>query len=375
MSRSERWLHAFGHALASHSLYGPGHQARRESSARLYGALRELLDTDLRPAFTFLDDAVIYRAAPLPGLRDWTWGRRLGAIGVRRLEFTTAATLESLDQLLATLHRRLNGEAGETATIWPGIEAGDIEVGSERNAPGVRETSVRPYGLGLDEELAVMRWCCERVAGGHPVPLDEVTALVRALGLALKHDEEGDVPRIEAGAEADAQARHGINSALLALRLGEWLGFGGAELRAIGRAALLHDIGMTRVPDEVFAVEALSDAGRHGVARHPEEGARLLLRQADALELAAISAYEHHLRMDGTGYPARRIHGEAHYVSRLIALCGAYDALRSARCYRPARGHAAALAELEAGRGTIYDPELLGAFGEMLRTKPGARSQ
>ena len=79
MNPAERCMHVFGHAMAAYTLYGPGHQARSEASGRLFRVLEELLAADRRPTFTFLDDAVIYGALPVHGLRGWVWGRRLGA--------------------------------------------------------------------------------------------------------------------------------------------------------------------------------------------------------------------------------------------------------------------------------------------------------
>jgi HD-GYP domain-containing protein (c-di-GMP phosphodiesterase class II) len=117
----------------------------------------------------------------------------------------------------------------------------------------------------------------------------------------------------------------------------------------------------------VFVVETLSDEGRSGVASHPEAGARLLLQQSPDLELAATTAYEHHLRMDGAGYPTRRFHKEPHYISRVVAVCGGFDALRSERCYRPARDAATSLREIEAGRGSVYDPAIANSFVEMMQ--------
>ena len=158
MSRMERWLHAFGHALAVHALYGPGHQARRESCARLFAALQELLRADLRPTFSFLDDAVIYRSRPVHGLREWTWGRRLGAVGVRRLEFSAEATAESVDAMLQHLNQRLNGEHRGPVPHWPGIEAGEVSLETEARpvappAPGPRDPEVF-----LGEEVEAMRY-------------------------------------------------------------------------------------------------------------------------------------------------------------------------------------------------------------------------
>jgi putative nucleotidyltransferase with HDIG domain len=369
MSPTERWLHAFGHALAAHSLYGVGHQARRESSARLLAALNELLRSDLRPTFTFLDDTVIYRSLPVHGLREWSWGRRLGAVGVRRIEFTADATPHAMDDFLLALHQRLSGEQPpELLPRWPGIEAGDVSVESEpRPVHAAATTAPGGTAIGLEEEVGAIRFVCDRVAASEPLPMDEISGVVRSLTVALHGDGELRVPLLADPRNGDHLAYHAVNTAVLAMSFSEWLGLGGSDMRAVGRAALLHDIGMARVPREVFRVEALSDEGRSSVARHPEDGARLLLRQSPELDLAATTAYEHHLRMDGSGYPNRRFHKEPHYISRVVAVCDAYDALRSERCYRPARDAAAALREIETGRGSAYDPAVATSFVEMMR--------
>ena len=372
MTRKDRWLHAFGHALAVHALYGPGHQARRESCTRLLAALQELLRADLRPTFTFLDDAVIYRSLPVHGFREWTWGRRLGAVGVRRLEFTAEATAESLEAMLQHLQQRLNGEHRGPVPHWPGIEAGEVSVETEaRQVAPPAPTPAAPE-VHLGEEVEAMRYACDRVAAREPLPLAEVSGVVRSLSVALHPEGELVVPLLSERSADDHLAYHAVNTAILAMSFSEWLGLGGEETRAVGRAALLHDIGMARVPGEVFRVEALSEAGRSGVARHPEEGARLLMSRSPELDLAATTAYEHHLRIDGTGYPARRFHPGPHYISRVIAVCGGYDALRSERCYRPARDAATALREIENGKGSVYDPAIATSFVTMMQ-RWGAR--
>jgi HD-GYP domain-containing protein (c-di-GMP phosphodiesterase class II) len=370
MSRMDRWLHAFGHAMAVHALYGPGHQARRESCTRLLGALQELLRADLRPTFSFLDDAVIYRSLPVHGFRDWPWGRRLAAVGVRRLEFSAEATAESIEAMLQHLQQRLNGEHRGPLPRWPGIEAGEVTVENEaRPAAPAPEPAASQIHLG--EEVGAMRYACDRVAAGEPLPLAEISGVVRSLSVALHPEGELVVPLLPDRSVADHLAFHAVNTAILAMSFSEWLGLGGEETRAVGRAALLHDIGMVRVPDEVFRVERLSEAGRSGVARHPEEGARLLMSRSAELDLAATTAYEHHFRMDGTGYPARRFHPEPHYISRVIAVCGGYDALRSERCYRPARDAATALREIENTKGSVYDPAIATSFVSMMQRWEG----
>lgn len=379
MKKAEHWLIVFGRALAAHSLYGPGHQARKESSARLMSALEDLLRDDVRPTFTFLDDAVIYRTAPIHSLKDWSWGRRLGAAGVRRLEFGSQATANAVEEFLATLHLRLAGEAvGTGPERWPGIEVGDVAV-QNGDGPGEARASNLPspeleapveaggQGYGLAEEVEVMRYALNRAAEGEELPVDDLEGVVGALEVALHSEGELLIPLLALRSLDDHLTLHSVNTAVLAMSFSEWLGLAGGDIRAVGRAALLHDLGMVRVPPEVFRIGALSAEARLRVSRHPADGARLLLSGSSRFDLAATVAYEHHLRPDGFGYPARRFHKDLHYISRIVAVCGAYDALRAERSYRPARDADSALHEIEAAAGTSYDPGIAGSFVQMLR--------
>ncbi|HEV8357560.1 MAG TPA: HD domain-containing phosphohydrolase [Gemmatimonadales bacterium] len=373
MKHAESWLREFGRAMAAHALYGPGHQSRRDSSARVLRALEELFESDHRPTFTFLEDTVVYRTLPVHALKEWSWGHRLGAAGVRRLEFSSAVTQGAIEDFLASLHDRLvgDGQGGEPAR-WPGIEAGDVAVQEAAGTATVREpepvdpsrTGSEPYALG--EEVEAVQFVWDRVAGGEAPPVDDLEGVVRALALALHSEGELLIPLVELRSQSDHLTRHSVNTAVLAMSFGEWLGLTGGDIRGLGRAALLHDIGMSRVPVEVFRTPALTAQGKADVARHPAEGAKLLLAGSSRFELAATVAYEHHLRHDGQGYPARRFHKDLHYISRLIAVCSAYGALRAERSYRPAYTPEAALAQIEAGAGPIYDPGIAGSFLKMM---------
>ncbi|MGH7561518.1 MAG: HD-GYP domain-containing protein [Gemmatimonadales bacterium] len=366
MSRpGERWLHAFGHALAAYGLYAERHQARDEAADRLLAELKDLFRSDPLPTFTFLDEAVIYGSLPLHGVRDWNWSRRLGTSGVRRLEFSPEVTGASLRAFLVELHHRLSGDIRDVPLpVWPGIAAGDVAVKTARDE---RESDPGLDAYSLSEEVEAVQDAFRRVARGERLPVEDVEAVVHALALALHAEGELLIPLLSLRSLDDHTALHAVNTAILAMTFSEWLGLAGGDIRAVGKAALLHDVGMTRVSASVFRDPGLSAAARTELARHPEEGARLLLAGSSKLDLAATAAYEHHIRLDGTGYPARRFHRDVHYISRIITVCGAYDALRSERSYRPARDSRSALAEIEAGAGQIYDPGIAQAFVQMMR--------
>jgi HD-GYP domain-containing protein (c-di-GMP phosphodiesterase class II) len=130
---------------------------------------------------------------------------------------------------------------------------------------------------------------------------------------------------------------------------------------------------MTRLPADMMSVDHFTGTDRARVRGHPLEGARLLLRHGEVLETAAVVAYEHHLRQDGAGYPRLNYPREAHLLSRVVAVCDAFDALLAPRPDRAPRNPATALLELERSAVTQFDPRVVSAFSEVMMRSAAAR--
>lgn len=126
-------------------------------------------------------------------------------------------------------------------------------------------------------------------------------------------------------------------------------------------AAAIHDIGKLRIPrDIVMAPRPLTDAEFATMRRHAVEGGDMLRTIGNA-ELGAIVEH-HHERFDGTGYPSGLRGTEIPLGSRIIAVPDTFDAITSARPYRPARRHQDALDILDHEAGKQFDPEVVHAF-------------
>ena len=142
----------------------------------------------------------------------------------------------------------------------------------------------------------------------------------------------------------------------------------GPEVRIIGEAALLHDVGKVEVPVEILnKPDMLDDEEWEHIKRHPVAGARILMRSGEGMELAAIAAYEHHMRTDGTGYPETNPPRKPHRISQLIHLCDAYDAMRTTRPFQKAMPHGEILKILVKGAGTEFNKDLVKRFITMLK--------
>ncbi len=161
---------------------------------------------------------------------------------------------------------------------------------------------------------------------------------------------------------------HSLNVAVLAMGLAEHVGCSAAEVRAYGVAGLLHDIGKIRIPLEVLTKPGkLTDEEREMMNRHPVDGARIILQSDEDLDLAAVVAYEHHIMLNGGGYPTMHYGRPCALASRLVHVCDVFDALRTRRPYREAWESERVTAYLIERAGTEFDPDLVEAFIAMMR--------
>ena len=143
-----------------------------------------------------------------------------------------------------------------------------------------------------------------------------------------------------------------------------------SEVAIIRLGALLHDIGKIGLADEILQKPTpLSPDEFEQIKRHPALGARIL-RQVSFLEPHLPIVELHHERPDGHGYPFGLRGDEVPLAARIVHVADAYDAMTSARAYRPARPLGAAVAELRLYSGTQFDPDCVKAFTEAIKAAP-----
>jgi HD-GYP domain-containing protein (c-di-GMP phosphodiesterase class II) len=214
----------------------------------------------------------------------------------------------------------------------------------------------------LREEIDAVFWLFEQVRLGHELPVIEAEAVAHSLYVSMRMEGDVVVPQLPLHDMKEYNAVHAINVALMAMGAAEELKLEEQAVRRIGFAGLLADIGMVRVPVELLSkAEQLSDEERAIVTRHPIDGA-LIIADADAsLDLAAVAAYEHHLKMDGSGYPTLTYPRKPHMVSKLIAVCDTYHALRSPRPFRDAWPADITASFLQQRAGFEFDSDMVTA--------------
>jgi len=154
---------------------------------------------------------------------------------------------------------------------------------------------------------------------------------------------------------------HSMRVVAYARTIAEAMGLTAAELEAISRGALLHDVGKIGIPDAVLRKPGpLTPAEWAEMRRHPALGFRMLagigfLKEANQLVL------QHHERYDGKGYPLGLSGNQIDLGARIFAVADTLDAMTSDRPYRRALSWETAYEELERCAGTQFDPEVVEA--------------
>ena len=151
----------------------------------------------------------------------------------------------------------------------------------------------------------------------------------------------------------------------------EELGLSPSERRDAEFAALLHDVGKVRVPNEIINKPGkLTDEERKVIERHTIYGEQMLLRVGGLLGEIGKIVRACHERWDGTGYPDGLAGEEIPIIARIVCCCDAFNAMTSDRSYRKALPLAVAIEELERTRGTQFDPTVVDALlASVERTK------
>ncbi len=303
-----RFLTSLAQAFAAMGLYKDGHPARARALDAVFQHVQELQELDPLPEFTFLAGEVLYGNEPLWDLKGWDWADRLAAVGVQRLALTGPVSLGDVELFLEDVMGRVSGE-----------------------------------------------------------PKPSAEAVVRSLAVAMHGDHQFLIPLLQLKEFDQYTTTHALNVSILAMASAEFIGLGAGEVRTFGISGLLHDVGKTRIPPEILNKPGkLTDEEREVMNGHPVDGARIIIETDHQLDLAAVVAYEHHIRIDGGGYPALAYPRSCHQCSNLVHVCDVFDALRTDRPYRDAWEHQRVIDYVREGLGKEFESELGRQFLTMM---------
>lgn len=366
------FLISLGQALSAAALYGDRHPAFRSAADEAFRSLLVLLEAFPAPRYSFLEGEVIFANRRLRELGEWHWARTLADAGAQRIEVARGVDREEFDRLLASLVEMLDPTStaaeGSARIDLPHGRVGTLAVGERKRLTELEDGAEEPAeGPELEEETQAIDHLLDQAENRGLISLAVARAVVQSLSIALQYGRPLLELLVPVRRNDEYTTVHSLNVSVLSMSLAEAVGVPRQDVKDIGEAALLHDVGKAYTPVEVLQKPGkLSPDEWEIIKRHPEDGARIILRSGGQMEFAAVVAYEHHLTWQGGGYPELRYPRRPHPVSQLVQICDVFDALRTERPFRgpwPVEKIFRYFSELS---GTDLNPEVLAGFQNML---------
>ena len=271
------------------------------------------------------------------------------------------------------------GAGGGVAVASAGI--GPIETASMREATWIGAIEY-PSQASVEDELpaaaSAMETVTERASeildtlrSGRSVSREQIAAAVQPVVASLVRNPDAFFWLETLRKRDDYAYGHAINCCALAAAFGRYLGFPEMVLNDLATGGMLLDIGMTRLPTELLRRSGPLDSEEtRAVHRHVEEGLKLYDDAGLGNEDVRTMLRTHHERYDASGYPAGVPIRQIPLLGRIAGIVDSFDAMTSARPFRPALSRSAALQVLYRERGHLYQPELVEQFVQCLGVYP-----
>src|SRR5476649_1424361 len=368
---ADELLRRFAASLRSAQLYSPGHPIIGRNLEALSTAFQML--HGLQPTVTIglVGDEVIVDDMPMA--KADTLGpfvRRLQQAGVERITVDRGVTVEEITAFLAAL-TTIDARDGDAADTFPAIahiRVGRVTVDQRvEGSLSDMATIKRLYNDAVSVAGAVWESASTEDSPDATVARTMIDGLAQAVSqnrtalLALTTLKNYD----------NYTFTHMVNVSILTMGQARGLGIEGPLLREIGLAALMHDIGKVRTPLEILnKPDKLTDDEFTVMKRHTVEGAEILRQTPDIPALAPVVAFEHHLRLDGTGYPHGISRPSLNVATMICGIADVYDAMRSQRRYQQAFPTDRILEVLKRNDGTQFDQHLVRRFVQLVGIYP-----
>ena len=300
--------------------------------------------------------------------------RRLQAVGAERIAIDSGVTTEELAAFIQELGQlkkateETRQDEGTTALSGPHIRIGRVRV-DWKTGGSVADTATirRLYAEAVS--VANMVWESART-DARPEPA-AARSMIDGLAQAVSENRTALVALTALKNYDNYTFTHMVNVSILTMSQARGLGVDGSLLREFGLAGLMHDIGKVRTPTEILnKPDKLTDEEFDVMRRHTVDGAEILRRTPEIPALAAIVAFEHHLRLDGSGYPFAASRASLNLGTVLCSIADVYDAMRSQRRYQQSFPTDRILAVLQRNDGTQFDQNLVRRFVQLLGIYP-----
>ena len=371
LAQYDELLRRFAASVRAIQLYKSDHPLLTKNVEGLLAALKPLLQQQPSLTIGVVEQEFVVSDTPMPkasgAMKELI--DRLRANQVERIAFERGVTPNDVLQLISGVSA-LSAKAAEGERTWniPHIKVGRITTEDEtRDGIASDIAAIRRLYSGA---VAVAEAAWQSAADGKP-DLPAAVQAVDGLADAVTQNRNALVALTAMRNYDNYTFTHMVNVCILTMGQAQALGIEGRLLREFGLSALMHDIGKVRTPQEILnKPDRLTEQEFVIMRRHPVEGAEILRRTPEMPILAPVVAFEHHLRLDGSGYPHGVKRGTLNLATMLCCIADVYDAMRSQRAYQQAFPSERVLAVLRQGDGTHFEKHLVRRFVQLLGIYP-----
>ena len=364
-------LRRFAAALRSGQLYASTHPIIARNVAALADTIQRLHATN--PTIVvgivgdevIVDDVPVSKAENLGGLV-----RRLKQIAIERVTIDRGVTADEIAALVDAVTRSEAVSNGSMPSFpaLAHIRVGRVTVEPESETGSADMAAFKRMYMDA-VSVASTIWESARVE--KKPDATEARSVIDGLAHAVSQNRTALLALTTLKQYDDYTFTHMVNVSILTMGQARALGIEGALLREFGLAALMHDIGKVRTPLEILnKPEGLTEKEFEILKRHPVDGAEILRSTPDIPTLAPVVAFEHHLRIDGTGYPATVRRSSLNLGTTLCSIADVYDAMRSQRTYQQAFPSERILEVLKRNDGSHFDSHLVRRFVQLIGIYP-----
>jgi putative nucleotidyltransferase with HDIG domain len=371
---SDDLLRRFGAALRGVHLYAPNHPIVTRNLDALVEALRALHEHDATVVIGVVGEELIVGDLPMAKASGSMSEliRRLTTLGIERITIAREASLDELKSFF-TKFGHLDKVSGRESDVSAQLESANIKVGRvtmTEQAPdqGSDAATIRKL---YSEAVSVANMVWESARNNERPDPTAAQNMVDGLANAVLQNRPALLALTALKDYDNYTFTHMVNVAILTMAQARGLGIEGPLLREFGLAALMHDIGKVKTPSEILnKPDKLTDEEFGVMKRHTVDGAEILRSTPDIPALAPVVAFEHHLRIDGTGYPENVSRPKLNLATMLCGIADVYDAMRSQRKYQQAYPSERILMVLQRNDGTQFDQNLVRRFVQLLGIYP-----
>ncbi len=369
-------------AVTNTGLYSPTHPQVAQYVERAYAGLADMLRQKPEITVLLIGDDLVADNRPLvaSGAASYVsnFSRILKRKAVERMTFTTGLTRLELQSFINDL------ASPDTASVrsTPSVKLGKVELWTKKDneggadalsalaegVPGVSQEALQELLALTGSELDALKELYLSVKKHKKIDVRGVDEMVKGFIHGFRREINPLSLLASLKSVHEYTFTHVTNVCILAMGQAETLGFTGAYLHQIGVASLLHDVGKVFIPEEILNKPGkLSQDERKIIETHTVKGARYLMGIEGIPKLAVLSAMEHHLKYDGSGYPSIKGGWRPNIVSQLISVADVFDAMRSSRSYQGALPMQQIADVLRKGSGTSFNPQLVDHFFRLIR--------